>query len=87
MAVTVRSEFIVTLQLRVPEQPPPDQPVKVEPDAALAVRVTAVPGLKLAEQVLPQLIPAGELVTVPEPVPAFCTVRTGSDRSRSRSDG
>src|SRR5438552_7389138 len=51
------------------------QPVKVEPAAAVAVNVTAVPLAKLAEQVAPQLIPAGELVTVPLPVPAGVTVR------------
>jgi hypothetical protein len=46
-------------------QPVPLQPAKIEPAAAVAVSVTIVPLLKLAEQVLPQLIPAGELVTVP----------------------
>ena len=51
----------------------PLQPVKVEPAAAEAVRVTEV--LKLAEQVEPQLMPAGALVTVPLPVPAGVTVR------------
>src|SRR5206468_6756942 len=55
--------------------PPPLQPVKVEPAAGLAVRVTAVPLAKLAEQVAPQLSPAGLLVTVPLPVPALLTVR------------
>jgi hypothetical protein len=58
-----------------PVQPVPDQPANIEPDAAVAVSVTAAPLLKLAEQVLPQLMPAGELVTVPLPVPAFATVR------------
>jgi hypothetical protein len=57
------------------EQPVPDQPANVEPEAGVAVKVTAAPLLKLAEQVLPQLMPAGELVTVPLPVPAFATVR------------
>src|SRR5881628_3481596 len=58
----------------VPEHPPPLQPVKIEPAAGAAVRVTAVPLVKLAEQVAPQVIPAGALVTVPLPVPALLTV-------------
>jgi hypothetical protein len=57
----------------VPEQAPL-QPVKVEPDAAVAVNVTVVPALNVAEQVVPQLIPAGELVTEPEPEPVLVTV-------------
>jgi hypothetical protein len=65
---------MVTLQVPVPVQAPL-QPVKVEPVEAAAVRVTAVPLLKLYEQVEPQSIPTGELVTAPEPVPAFVTVR------------
>ena len=47
----------------------PDQPVKVEPDEGVAVKVTDDPELKEAEQVEPQLIPVGDEVTVPEPVP------------------
>src|SRR5207244_814751 len=74
VAVTVVAALRVTVQAPVPEHPPPAQPVKVEPAAAVAVSVTAVPLVKLAEQVTPQLIPAGELVTVPLPVPALLTV-------------
>ena len=40
----------------------------------MAVSVTAVPLVKLAEQVAPQVIPAGLLVTVPAPAPALETV-------------
>jgi hypothetical protein len=58
----------------VPEHPPPDQPANSEPDAAAAVRVTCVPEAKLAEHVLPQSIPAGELVTVPEPASSTVSV-------------
>src|SRR2546427_8994720 len=59
------------------------QPVKVEPAAGLAVRVTAVPLAKLAEQVATQLIPAGLLVTVPDPVPASVTVSARSEEHTS----
>jgi hypothetical protein len=42
VAATVVGAFIVTVQGPVPVQPPL-QPVKVDPLAALAVRVTTVP--------------------------------------------
>ena len=74
VAVTVVAAEMVTVQVLVPEQPPPVQPLKVEPAAGAAVRVTAVPLVKLAAQVAPQVMPAGELVTVPLPVPAGVTV-------------
>jgi hypothetical protein len=47
----------------------PDQPLNVEPEAGEAISVTEVPGLHCSEQILPQLMPEGLLVTVPEPVP------------------
>src|SRR2546422_7812929 len=75
VAVTIVAAEIVTVQAPVPEQPPPLQPPKVEPAAGAAVSVTAVPLVKLAAQVAPQSMPAGELVTVPLPVPAGATVR------------
>src|SRR6266581_4777681 len=75
VVVTVVAAESVTVQAPVPEQPPPLQPVKVEPAAGVAVNVTAVPLVKLAAQVAPQLIPAGALVTVPLPVPAGVTVK------------
>src|SRR5439155_607302 len=74
VAVTVVAAEIVTMQAPVPEQPPPLQPLKVEPAAGAAVSVTAVPLAKFAVHVAPQVIPAGELVTVPLPVPALLTV-------------
>ena len=52
----------------------PDQPAKVEPEAAVAVRVMEVPLSKLALQVEPQLMPLGVLVTVPEPLPLILMV-------------
>ena len=75
VAVTVVAALRVTVQVPVPEHPPPVQPLKVEPATGAAVSVTAVPLAKLAEHVAPQLMPAGELVTVPLPVPAGVTVR------------
>jgi len=62
--------LIVTEHVPVPAQPPPLQPVNVEPAAGVAVRVTAVPLVKAAAHVVPQVIPAGALVTVPVPAPA-----------------
>jgi hypothetical protein len=47
----------------------PLHPVNVEPAAGAAVKITAVPWLKFALHNVPQLIPAGLLVTDPEPVP------------------
>jgi hypothetical protein len=42
-AVTTVAAVTGTVQVPLPVQPPPDQPVKVEPVAALAVRTTLVP--------------------------------------------
>src|SRR5262245_38468436 len=75
VAVTVAAAFIVTVQVPAPVHPPPLQPLKVEPAAAAAVRVTIVPFAYDAEHVLPQLMPVGELVTVPLPAPALETVK------------
>jgi hypothetical protein len=60
---------MVTVQVPVPEQRPPDQPANVEPDAATAVNVTLVPARYPKEQFVPQSIPTGTLVTLPVPVP------------------
>ena len=62
----------VTEQLPVPAHAPL-QPVNVEPVAAVAVRVTAVPPATECEQSVPQLIPGP--ATVPVPEPALLTVR------------
>src|SRR4029450_11428413 len=73
VAITAWSAVIVTMQLPAPEQSP-DQPVKRFRPVAFAVSVTVVPPANAATHVEPQLIPAGELVTVPVPTPAFVTV-------------
>jgi hypothetical protein len=65
--------FIVSVQRPVPLQPPPSQPVNVEPAAAWAVRVTLVPTTNDAEQVGPHEIPAGSEVTEPLPIPPRLT--------------
>src|SRR2546422_49852 len=75
VAVTEVAAFTVTMQVPVPEQPPPLQPVKVELASGVAVRVTAVPTVNEAEQAAPQEIPEGALLTVPLPVPVLVTLR------------
>jgi len=55
----------------------PIQPPKVEPPALVAVSVTDVPLWKLALQLVAQLIPGGELMTVPVPPPAKRIVSVG----------
>jgi hypothetical protein len=77
VAVTDCAVLIVTVQGTVVPVQAPFQPAKAAPADVLGVRLTEVPLMKLAEQVAPQLMPAGELVTVPEaaPAPVFDTVR------------
>lgn len=71
VAVTLAAALMMTVQAPVPVQAPL-QPVKVEPATAAAVNVTVLPAPKLAEQLaLQALMPEGELLTVPEPVPAL----------------
>ena len=73
VAVTLRAWSIVTMHGPVPLHAPL-HPVNVDPDPAIAVRVTGVPSANPAEHVKGQLIPAGELVIDPVPVPATDTV-------------
>ncbi len=74
-APTVVLDVSVTVQVAdVPEQPPPDQPEKVEPLCGEAVKVTCVPEDRLVDvQVEPQLMPPAELVTMPVPEPDLVT--------------
>src|SRR5215471_20261050 len=71
LAVTDVFAEIETVQVLVPEHPPPLQPANVAPEPAEAESVTEVPWVKDALQVEPQLMPVGVLVTVPVPVPLF----------------
>ena len=61
------------MHVPVPVQAPL-QPEKVDPVDAAAVRVTVVLELKVALQVDPHAMPAGEDVTVPLPMPVLATV-------------
>ena len=70
VAVTVAAALIVITHVPVPEHPPPVQPVKFELGLADAVNVTTVPNVYVSVQSAPQLIPVGELVTDPPPLPA-----------------
>ena len=53
----------------------PLQPVKVDVASDAAVSVTTVPVSNAALQVPPQVIPTGDEVTVPPPVPDFVTLK------------
>jgi hypothetical protein len=72
-AVTCTGVFPVRVHAPVPAQPLL-QPEKVDPVVAAGVRVTTAPLANVSAQSVPQAIPAGLLVTVPAPVPAFVTV-------------
>jgi len=73
VGVTVVLAARVTLHFPKPVHAP-DHPANVVPSSGVAVNTTAVPLGKLAVQLCLQLIPAGELLTVPLPVPALFNV-------------
>src|SRR5262249_33544182 len=79
VAVTDRATSIVTGQAPVPVHAPL-QPENVEPAAGAAARLTTVPGSELALPLAPQLIPAGDEVTVP--LPDSVTVSWGFELPR-----
>jgi len=81
LAVTVFAALMVTEQLPKPAHAP-DQPVKVEVASVAAVRFTTGAGGEVPAQVLPQLMPVGDDVTVPPPVPPLATVRPNWIRSK-----
>jgi hypothetical protein len=74
VALTDFAASMVTLHAPVPLHAPL-QPANVEPESGVAAKLTTAPFAKLAEHVVPQEIPAGELVSVPVPVPLLATVR------------
>jgi phage tail protein X len=71
--VTVLADETVTVHCAPATASHPLQVPTVEFRAGVAVSVTAVPLANEVVQELPQLIPAGVLVTVPDPVPARTT--------------
>ncbi|MBK7001894.1 MAG: hypothetical protein IPH35_18575 [Rhodoferax sp.] len=75
VAITLLAAVILTVQVPVPLHAPP-QPAKLLPAAGVAASVTLVPLANAALHVLPQLMPAGALVTVPVPVPLLLTDKT-----------
>jgi hypothetical protein len=75
VAVTVIGALPLTVHGPVPLQPPPLQPVNVDPQAGVAVSVTVVPLGYVSVQSVPQTMPIGLLLTTPMPVPAGATVR------------
>ena len=68
-ALTVLFLLMVRMQELVPVHSP-DQPVKADPIAGVAVKVTEAPLTNEKEHIVPQSIPDGVDVTVPEPVPS-----------------
>src|SRR5438445_405221 len=80
VAVTLGACVMLTVHVPVPLHPAPLQPPNIKPVSAVAVSVTLVVKSKGALHVMPQSIPAGLLVTVPLPVPAFTTFRVNCTR-------
>ncbi len=74
-AVTDLAEIMSTVQVLPETLSHPLHPPKPESKSGVAVRVTVVPLTYVAEQVLPQLMPAGLEVTVPPPRSVLLTVR------------
>ncbi|KJU83584.1 hypothetical protein MBAV_004222, partial [Candidatus Magnetobacterium bavaricum] len=85
VAVTLFATDIVTVQVELDPVQSPLQPANVEPESAVAVRVTDVLASKSPEHVSPQSIPEGVLATAPEPVTA--TVRVYCDGASHSQTG
>jgi len=67
-APTFRACDIVTAQVGLTPEHAPDQPAKVQPPELLAVSVTMALAGNALLQAVPQLIPAGTLLTEPLPL-------------------
>ena len=74
IAFTLTDPAPATLHALVPLHHPPDHPLKADPDAGVAVRVTVAPLGKVAEHRVPQFMPVGLLAMVPAPVPPSAAV-------------
>ena len=72
--VTDRASFIVIVHVVAVPLHAPSHPLNRAWVPGIAVSVTIVPTLKLAEQLAPQMIPAGSLVTAPAAEPREVTV-------------
>jgi hypothetical protein len=79
VAVTAVAALIVQEQVAAVPLQAPLQPAKTEPEVAAAVSVTGVPTGSASPQSLPHEMPAGTLLTVPEPEPVFVTERVKVD--------
>ena len=73
LAATLAAAIMLTVQVLAMPLHEPDHPANVEPDAAVAVKVTLVPEVNGALQTAPHEMPAGVLATVPLPAPALVT--------------
>ena len=79
VAVTLVSALSVTVQVVEAVAQAPLQPSNRDWPAGAALSTTWVPSANTSEQVDPQSMPAGPLVTVPPPLPARTTVRVTGD--------
>jgi hypothetical protein len=74
LAPVLKVAVTFVLVLRFIEQVPvplhaPPQPVNVDPLVGVEVNIIDVPAAKVEVQVVPQFIPAGELIILPVPEP------------------
>ncbi len=77
IAVTLCVTLVPTVQAAAVPVHGPAQPANRLPVFGVAVRIAEEPLAKMAVQLLPQLIPAGWLVTTPRPVPVRLAVTDG----------